>query len=161
MRRVRLLEASCPVARALDEIGDWWTLLIVRDAFGGKKRFSEFQQSLGLAKNILSERLKMLIANGILEKRPPSDGGARGEYHLTEKGRQLRVILFALRQWGEDNLFEEGEEMTVARDRGNLPIARLSLVNSSGESLSSDDILVSKGHKKGHPKSSRARPTLA
>jgi streptomycin 3"-adenylyltransferase len=157
MRRVSLEKAICPVARALDEIGDWWTLLIVRDAFGGMTRFSEFQKSLGLAKNILSERLKALVANGVLERRPTSDGGARSEYHLTEKGRQLRVILFALRQWGEDNLFEEGEEMTLARDRGNLPIARLSLKNSAGESLTPEDILVCKGHKRSRSKGAGAR----
>ncbi|WP_266182041.1 winged helix-turn-helix transcriptional regulator [Dyella humicola] len=161
MRRVSLMEATCPIARALDEIGDWWTLLIVRDAFGGMTRFSEFQKSLGLAKNILSERLRTLVANGVLEKRPAADGGARSEYHLTEKGRQLRVILFALRQWGEDHLFEEGEEMMLARDRGNLPIARLSLVNAAGESLAPDDIVVAKGHKRKRVGRADGQATLA
>src|ERR1700760_90364 len=90
MRRTSLRDEICPVARTLDEIGDWWTLLIVRDAFNGLKRFNEFQGSLGMAKNILSARLRMLVANGILEKRAADDGNARGEYHLTQKGRRLR-----------------------------------------------------------------------
>lgn len=160
MRRARLMEATCPIARALDEIGDWWTLLIVRDAFGGKTRFSEFQKSLGLAKNILTERLRTLVENGILEKRLPADGGARSEYFLTDKGRQLRVILFALRQWGEDNLFEDGEEMMLARDRGNRPIARLSLLNADGESLAPESIVTLKGQKKPPRKTAGGLPTL-
>jgi DNA-binding HxlR family transcriptional regulator len=161
MRRVRLQKATCPIARALDEIGDWWTLLIVRDAFRGLTRFNEFQKSLGLAKNILSERLRQLVANGVLEKQPASDGGARSEYRLTEKGRQLRVILFALRQWGEDNLFEDGEEMIVARDRGNRPIARLSLKNAIGETLAPDDVQTTMGRKTRPAKGSTVEPTLA
>jgi DNA-binding HxlR family transcriptional regulator len=161
MRRVSLGEAICPIARALDEIGDWWTLLIVRDAFAGMSRFGEFQKSLGLAKNILSERLKTLVANDILEKRPASDGGARSEYHLTEKGRQLRVLLFALRQWGEDNLFRDGEEMTIARDRSNLSVARLRLFNSTGESLAPEEIVVTKGHKPKRASRKGAESTLA
>src|SRR5690348_11555143 len=117
MRRTGVGDAICPVARTLDEIGDWWTLLIVRDAFQGKKRFSEFQKSLGLAKNILSARLRLLTAKGIMEKRPSVNRFGHNEYHLTDKGRRLRLVLTALRQWGEDNLFIEGEQMLVAHDR--------------------------------------------
>ena len=156
MKRVRMLDSICPVARTLDEIGDWWTLLIVRDAFAGMKRFSEFQKSLGLAKNILTERLKTLVANGILEKRLPSDGGARSEYYLTEKGRELRLILIALRQWGEDHLFKEGEVMTVARDHEHQPIPRLRLISASGTSLAPEDIFITKGRRKSSAKSVRA-----
>ncbi len=104
MRRVSLGGADCPVARSLDEIGDWWTLLIVREAFHGARRFGEFQKGLGLAKNILSSRLRKMVADGILELRPAAGGGAHHEYHLTEKGIRLRVVLVALRQWGEDHL---------------------------------------------------------
>lgn len=161
MRRVSLEGAICPIARTLDAIGDWWTLLIVRDAFSGKTRFNEFQESLGVAKNILSERLKTLTANGILEKRPAADGGARAEYHLTEKGRQLRVILLALRQWGEDHLFSDGEEMTIIRDRSNLPIARLGIFNSSGEGLAPEDITVTKGRKPKHASRAGSRKALS
>jgi DNA-binding HxlR family transcriptional regulator len=148
MRRTSLGDAICPIARSLDEIGDWWTLLIVRDAFHGKKRFSEFQKSLGLAKNILSARLKHLTGNGIMEKRALVNAGGRNEYYLSEKGRRLRLVLIALRQWGEDNLFVEGEPMMVAHDRANRPIARLQLTNQDGRPLELGEILVTQGRKR-------------
>jgi DNA-binding HxlR family transcriptional regulator len=148
MKRTRFGDALCPVARTLDTIGDWWTMLIVRDAFNGIRRFSDFQQSLGLAKNILSTRLRMLVQNEILEKRPLPDASGRCEYHLTEKGRRLRLILTALRQWGEDNLFEEGEPMMVAHDSTNRPIARLQLLNQDGRTVDPTEIVVTRGRKK-------------
>src|SRR5260370_24480676 len=107
MKRKSLDMAKCPIARTLDVIGDWWSLLIVRDAFLGKRRFGEFQTSLGLAKNILCVRLRKLVAHGLLEVVPASDGSAYPEYALTEKRRGLYIVLVALRQWGERGLFEE------------------------------------------------------
>jgi DNA-binding HxlR family transcriptional regulator len=151
MRRKNLGDALCPVARTLDVVGDWWTLLIVRDALAGLTRFSEFQQSLGLAKNILSARLRKLIARGIIERRTSSDGGARGEYHLTDKGRELRVILLAIRQWGEDHLFAEGEPMMVAHDQTNRPIARLRMMDQDGRPLRPDEVIRMRGRKAAEP----------
>jgi DNA-binding HxlR family transcriptional regulator len=146
MRRTQLGDADCPVARSLDEIGDWWTLLIVRDAFHGLRRFGEFQKSLGLAKNILSSRLRKMVADGILEMRPAQDGGAHHEYHLTEKGLRLRLVLVALRQWGEDHLFSRGEPMTVMVDRtSGRPIGRLRLTSHDGRALEPGDLLVKPG----------------
>src|ERR1700684_3260633 len=104
MQRKSLKTERCPVARTLDLIGEWWSLLILRDAFRAKKRFGEFQQSLGLAKNVLSARLRKLVDNEILEVIPASDGSAYHEYVLTEKGRSLEPILTALNQWGESHL---------------------------------------------------------
>ncbi|MGX1363548.1 DNA-binding HxlR family transcriptional regulator [Bradyrhizobium elkanii] len=101
-KRVSHRDSMCGVARPLDAIGDWWSLLIVRDAFDGLRRFGEFQKSLGLAKNILSARLRNLLAHGIMETVPASDGSPYQEYVLTEKGRGLFPLLVALRQWGED-----------------------------------------------------------
>jgi DNA-binding HxlR family transcriptional regulator len=162
MRRKNLDGAICPIARTLDVVGDWWTLLIVRDAFHGLSRFVDFQKNLGLAKNILSARLRTLVANGILEKRPSADGGARDEYGLTEKGRRLRVVLLALRQWGEDNLFAEGEPMMVASDRDNRPLARLRLMNEEGRALEPEEIVATRGRKPGaRATSMKARPTRA
>lgn len=99
--------ADCPVARTLDLVGEWWTLLILRDALAGLKRFSEFQQSLGMAKNILAARLRKLVDNGIFELKPASDGSAYQEYVITEKGRSLSGIVTALREWGEKHLAED------------------------------------------------------
>lgn len=148
MRRTSFDRAMCPVARTLDAIGDWWTLLIIREAFAGIGRFSDFEKRLGLAKNILSSRLRALVEHGILEKRPSADGGVRTEYRLTEKGRRLRVVLIALRQWGEDNLFANGEPMMVAHDRANRPIARLKLMDQDGQPLEPEDIIVTPGRKR-------------
>jgi DNA-binding HxlR family transcriptional regulator len=108
MKRKCLAKAECAVARALDAIGDWWSLLIIRDAFFGR-RFGEFQKSLGLARNILTARLRKLVDRGVLEMVPASDGSAYQEYVLTDKGRGLDVVLIALRQWGESFLYERGE----------------------------------------------------
>jgi len=146
MRRTSLGRAICPIARSLDEIGDWWTLLIVRDAFHGARRFGEFQRGLGLAKNVLSARLRKMVADGILEMRPAADHSAHNEYHLTEKGLRLRVILVALRQWGEDNLFDEGEPMTVMVDKvDGEPIGRLRLTARDGRVINPLDVEIKKG----------------
>ena len=100
-KRTNLADSTCAIARALDAIGDWWSLLIIRDALGGSRRFGEFQKSLGLAKNILSTRLRKLVAEGIMEMAPASDGTAYKEYVLTKKGQNLYVVVVALWQWGE------------------------------------------------------------
>jgi DNA-binding HxlR family transcriptional regulator len=117
VKRKCLEDSDCPIARTLDVIGDWWSLLIVRDAFLGKRRFSEFQKSLGLAKNILCARLQKLVSHGVLTTAPASDGSAYQEYQLTEKGRGLYKVLVALRQWGEENLFEKQELDLLLVDR--------------------------------------------
>jgi DNA-binding HxlR family transcriptional regulator len=99
----------CPVGRSVDLIADRWSLLVVRDAFDGVRRFSDFQRSLGVARNILSDRLRRLVDAGILAIQPPANGGAYQEYVLTERGKALFPVIVALRQWGERNLFEEDE----------------------------------------------------
>ena len=91
---------ACPVARALEAAGDAWSMLVVRDAFAGTRRFGEFQKSLGVAKNILAARLRKLVALDVLRQVPAADGSAYREYVLTEKGRGLLLVLVALGQWG-------------------------------------------------------------
>ena len=109
MKRKCLEKANCAVARALDTIGDWWSLLIIRDAFFGRRRFGEFQKSLGVARNILTARLRKLLDRGVLKAIPATDGSPYQEYVLTEKGQGLEPVLIALEQWGERFLFEAGE----------------------------------------------------
>jgi DNA-binding HxlR family transcriptional regulator len=101
--------STCPVARSLDVVGQWWSLLIVRDAMLGVKRFSEFERRLGMAKNILTVRLKKLVEEGILRVVPASDGSAYREYELTRKGEDLLPVMVALRQWGDRYLFRKGD----------------------------------------------------
>ncbi|OTG86766.1 transcriptional regulator [Acinetobacter sp. ANC 4558] len=106
-------EEPCPVARCVDLIGDRWSLLIVRDAFDGMRRFGDFQRSLGVARNILSNRLRKLVEAGILEMQDASDGTAYQEYILTAQGESLFPVVVALRQWGEQHLFKQGEYHSV------------------------------------------------
>ncbi|WP_459177081.1 winged helix-turn-helix transcriptional regulator [Ewingella americana] len=143
MKRTRLENTPCPTARALDLIGDWWTLLIVRDAMRGMTRFSEFQRSLGAAKNILSTRLKALVAEGILRVEPASDGSAYQDYVLTEKGIALQPILVALGQWGSEYLFEEGEVCTRLVDvKNRQPLRKIELIAQDGRVLAIQDITL-------------------
>jgi DNA-binding HxlR family transcriptional regulator len=136
VKRTSLAGDGCPVARALDVFGDWWSLLIIRDATLGRRRFGEFQESLGLAKNILASRLRTLVERGILKTVPASDGSAYREYVLTPKGRGIFPILVALRQWTEafDEHPDEIATILVDRDNGQ-PVQKLTLYAQDGRVL--------------------------
>lgn len=135
-RQASLQTSECPVARALEAIGERWSLLIIRDAFDGICRFNEFQKSLGLAKNILAARLKLLVEVGVLEVRPASDGSAYREYALTERGRGVFPIVVSMRQWGERHLFQPGDTYSVLLDNEHAkPVAPLEVRSSTGDIL--------------------------
>ena len=140
VKRTSLAHCDCPIARSLDAIGDWWSLLIIRDALLGRRRFGEFQKSLGLAKNILAVRLRALVDRGILDMAPASDGSAYQEYVLTPKGRGLFPVLVALRQWSEefDETPEEIATILVDRERGR-PVRKLELHSRDGRLLGAGD----------------------
>ncbi|GHH86201.1 HxlR family transcriptional regulator [Streptomyces sulfonofaciens] len=143
MRKTDLSGATCPVARSLGEIGDWWSLLIVRDAMNGVSRFGDFQRSLGCARNILSARLAKLVETGVMATGPASDGSPYREYRLTEKGKALRIVLTALRQWGEGYLFDDEEERVQLVDiRDGEPVAPLEMRAHDGRVLSVDDVEI-------------------
>ena len=145
MKRKSLDGDVCAVARSLDIIGDWWSLLIIRDALSGLRRFGEFQRSLGAAKNILTTRLKALVGEGILETAPASDGSAYQEYLITEKGRALLPVLVALGQWGSEYLFEPEEVRSVPVDaRKGRPLAKLAMRSQDGRALDLDDVVVTR-----------------
>jgi Predicted transcriptional regulators len=132
--------AQCPVARALEVLGDRWALMILRDAFDGLRRFSEFQKNLGLAKNILASRLKLLVESGLLQLQPASDGSAYKEYLLTEKGRSVFPLVIALRQWGERFLFEAGEARSALLEQATgQAIAPLQVRTEDGRVLRPED----------------------
>lgn len=140
VKRTSFESAECPIARSLDAIGDWWSLLIIRDALVGRRRFGEFQRSLGLAKNILTVRLRTLVDQGILKMAPASDGSAYQEYVPTPKGRGVFPILVALRQWSEE--FDERPEQiaTILVDRENgRPVRKLKLHSQDGRLLTLTD----------------------
>jgi len=136
VKRTRLEDDECPIARSLDAIGDWWSMLIVRDAMLGRRRFGEFQKSLGLAKNILTVRLRALVDRGILAMAPASDGSAYQEYVLTDKGRGIFPVLVALRQWSEafDDHPEDIATILVDRENGR-PVRKLELRAQDGRLL--------------------------
>ncbi|WCM25998.1 helix-turn-helix transcriptional regulator [Sphingomonas sp. QA11] len=144
VKRKSLIADTCPSARSLDVIGDWWSLLIVRDAFDGLTRFGEFQKSLGIAKNILALRLRTLVDRGILETRPTEGTPSREEYLLTEMGRDLFPVMVALRQWGERYLFEPDEKRSrlLARDSGRRII--LEVKTEDGKLVGSSDTVIEK-----------------
>src|SRR6266852_676880 len=96
----------CGVAKTLEIVGERWTLLIIRDAFLGLRRFEEFQSSLGVARNVLTDRLNRLVDEGIFDRVRYSERPERFEYRLTTKGRELNVALTALREWGERHVAE-------------------------------------------------------
>jgi DNA-binding HxlR family transcriptional regulator len=132
-RRKSLANSPCPVARALDMVGDRWALLIVRDAFDGMRRFGEFQESLGIARNILTDRLRALVEAGVLDVVPASDGTVYQEYVLTPKGEALFPVIVTLRQWGEANLFARGEKHSQLIDRASgKPVPKLILRGGDG-----------------------------
>jgi DNA-binding HxlR family transcriptional regulator len=134
---------SCPVARSLEAIGDWWSLLIIREALFGLRRFGEFQTKLGMAKNILSARLHALVDHGILATAPASDGSAYQEYVLTPKGRGTFPILVALRQWSEefDDHPEQIATILVDREKGR-PVKKLEMRADDGRLLTQADTMV-------------------
>jgi DNA-binding HxlR family transcriptional regulator len=134
MKRTCFAADDCPVARSINAVGDWWSLLIVRDAFLGRRRFGEFQKSLGVAKNILAVRLKKLVAEGVLEMAPASDGTAFQEYALTAKGHGLIPVIAALGQWGG----ARSAFGLVDRKNGN-PV-RLELRSKDGRRLTPDEV---------------------
>ncbi|HEY8335547.1 MAG TPA: helix-turn-helix domain-containing protein [Tardiphaga sp.] len=142
-KRTSLEAAACPIARSMSEIGDAWSMLIIRDAMMGARRFSEFQKKLGLAKNILATRLRALVANGILTMEAAADGSAYQDYVLTAKGRAVFPVMVALRQWGEDHAFAPGECDNRLVDRQtSQPVRALELRSADGRLLSAGDTEV-------------------
>jgi len=116
---------NCSIARALEVVGERWTLLIVRDVFLGKRRFDELQESLGIARNVLTDRLNRLVAEGILTRVPYSERPVRYEYRLTPKGLELNVALTALRQWGDKYLSEKPPRLLRTRSDKRPVVAAL------------------------------------
>jgi DNA-binding HxlR family transcriptional regulator len=127
VQKTDLSKFNCSLAKALANIGDWWTLLIVRDAFFGASRFSEFQQSLGVARNILTTRLQGLVDAGIFERR---GSPARPRYVLTKKGTALLPALLALMQWGDEWESANRPPMLVTDDKGEAAQAIVATTRS-------------------------------
>lgn len=146
MKRKRFDQMNCGIAQALEAFGDWWTLLIVRDAFFGARRFVDFQRSLGIAKNILSTRLAHLVEHRIFERVDVGREGERFEYRLTAKGEALLTVLTALREWSDEWVFGRGNEPILVRDRrSGRRVAKLRLADADGTPLSRHELRMVPG----------------
>jgi DNA-binding HxlR family transcriptional regulator len=145
MKHKSLKHTRCPIARSLERVGEWWSILILRDAFIGASRFDDFQRSLGIAPNMLTRRLKTLVDSGLLEKRLYSDKPARYEYVLTQKGRDFRPVLFTLIAWGNKYFAPEGESVVIV-DAVTGERAEPVLVDQrTGRQLQAPDFTVAAG----------------
>ena len=134
-------DPGCPVARTADLVGDRWSLLIVRAAMGGARSFTDFQQRTGIARNILSDRLRKLTAHGLLTQ-VDAPSGRRRLYALTDAGKDLFPVIVTLRQWGERHAFAAGEEHSVLVDGDGARVPDLLPVSANGSPLTSDTTSV-------------------
>ena len=141
VRRSSFIDVHCPIAQSLEVIGEWWTPLILREAFFGTRRFEDFARRLGIARNVLSDRLDTLVDGGVLERRPYDESRGRYHYVLTEKGRALWPVLTALRQWGDDWILGEGNEPVLLEHRTCGQVIRVEpTCGSCGERLDAGSV---------------------
>ncbi|MFF2012796.1 winged helix-turn-helix transcriptional regulator [Streptomyces sp. NPDC058195] len=131
------------MARALDLVGDRWSLLVIRDAMDGARSFTEFHRRTGVARNILTDRLRKLAAHGVLVQRT-APSGRRQEYVLTDAGRDLFLVILSLRQWGERHAFASGETRSVLVDQHGAPVPEVVVTGTDGTPLDIDTTRVRK-----------------
>jgi len=135
MRRKSFGDMQCPIARSLERVGEWWSMLILRDASLGLTRFDEFQESLGIAPNILARRLKSLVEAGLLERRHYSERPPRYEYVLTQAGSDFRPVLWALLAWGNKHFAPEGASVVVVDSKTGAQADPVLVDGKSGRPL--------------------------
>jgi DNA-binding HxlR family transcriptional regulator len=142
VERKSFADMHCSVAQCLEVVGEWWSMLIVRDAFLGVTRFDAFQERLGISRNVLNQRLSRLVEEGIFDRVPYSDHPPRYDYKLTSKGRDLWPVLTAMRQWGDKYAAPDGPPIRVEH-KGCGKVSHAVLTCSScGERLSARDVRV-------------------
>lgn len=122
MQRTSLTNAECPVARGLERVGEWWSILIMRDALQGLRRFDEFSQSLGIAPNMLTRRLNTLVEEGLLERRRYSERPPRYEYVPTAVGEDFKIVIMAFIAWGNRHYTPEGESVQIIDQQTRHPL---------------------------------------
>jgi DNA-binding HxlR family transcriptional regulator len=136
---------QCPIARSLERVGEWWSILILRDAFNGLTRFDQFQGNLGIAPNMLTRRLNSLIEAGLLERRRYSERPPRDEYVLTEAGRDFRPVLWALLAWGNKHFAPEGKGVVIVDSRTGNEAEPVLIDRKSGRPLVAPDFRLAAG----------------
>ena len=132
---------TCSIARALELVGERWTILILRDAFLGRRRFDEFQESLGIARNVLTKRLTTLVQAGIMERHPYQEHPERFEYRLTEAGRELFPIVVSLLHWGDRwTAGEAGPPLLLVHEPCGQPAGAMLVCSHCGEEITLDNV---------------------
>ena len=145
VERTSFEDWNCSAARALEVVGDWWTMMIVREAMYGTRRFSDFQQRLGISRSMLTRRLQKMEDDGLLSRRPSQDDKRSGDYRLTSKGKSLFTILVALMQWG-DQWEQGGKPPVIFLDRRTgQPLDRLVVRDVQGNPVKPSQLVPAPG----------------
>ena len=145
MQRKSFGEMQCPIARSLERVGEWWSILVLRDAFYGVTRFDDFQKGLGVAPTVLTKRLGALVEAGLLERRRYQERPPRDEYVLTDRGRAFRPVLLALVDWGNEHFAPEGLALELsARDTG-APVVPAFVERDTGRPVPIADVRLVPG----------------
>lgn len=142
MQRKRFNTMACPIARGLDRVGEWWSILILRDAFNGATRFDQFQKSLGIAPGMLTRRLNALVEGGLMEKHRYSEKPPRDEYRLTDRGRDFRPVLLAMMAWGNRHFTPDGIRVQMVEAATGLPADPVLVDRRTGRALLEPDYIV-------------------
>jgi DNA-binding HxlR family transcriptional regulator len=159
MKRTSFAGWPCSIARTMDLMGDWWTPLVLRDAFYGLRKFDEFQQALGIARNTLADRLRRLVDEGLLEKQPYQREPVRYDYLLTEKGRDFFAVLAAMSRWGDRWLAgPEGPPIMFHHDRCGHDSHAEVVCADCGEPIRAEDTRMVMGP--GFPERLASRPDV-
>ena len=137
MQRTSFGDMPCPIARSLEHVGEWWSILILREAFNGRTRFDEFREVLGVAPNMLTRRLKALVAAGLLERRRYCERPPRDEYVLTERGRDFRPVLLSLMTWGNRHFAPEGPRVQIVNAETGEPADPVLVDRATGQPIDS------------------------
>ena len=145
MQRKSFDEMHCPIARSLERVGEWWSILILRDAFYGITRFDEFQKNLDIAANMLTRRLNGLVEEGLLERRQYCEKPPRYEYHLTQRGRDFRPVMLALLAYGNKHFAPEGESVVLVDVDSGERIDPVLVDRHTGKPISEGKYWVSPG----------------
>ena len=145
MQKTSFGDMPCPIARSLERVGEWWSILILRDALSGTTRFDEFQKSLGIAPNMLTRRLTALVDAGLLEKRLYCERPPRYEYVPTDRGRDFRSVLWALLAWGNRHFAPEGASVQVVNATTGEPADPVLVDRETGQALTEGAFVVVPG----------------
>ncbi len=143
--RIRLEDRECPLSRAMQHVGEWWTLLILHDAFDGFTRFDQFQENLGISSSMLTSRLKSLVAEGLLERRLYQTHPNRYEYVLTDYGRSLRSVIVALAAWGNSRLDADERSMILVDADTGEEVTPVVVDHATGRRVDTDEFVFTAG----------------